>query len=173
MLTALLICLDAPKPEEVWAKVVDSYGKAPAVAIKFTTTWAGKKKPLYVGTLNFTREKSLKYEFKDSFEGCNAGCSWTKANGGSTWVSPPRFRGYNDTLTPRHPYLLVDLIEGTSHEMEWNSAPKSVTLAKTLYWVLTNKAGTTFTINSKTWRITKFVGPELYDEERICTTVIR
>lgn len=171
--TAIVVALQTPKPEEVWAKVLESYAKAPSLSVTFSTVLKGRKSALYSGRLTFSRDKSLKFELKDSLEGCRAGYTWTKKNPGSTWVTPAQFRGYNDTLTARHPYFLVDLLEGKAEPREWAEPVTSTKVKGQLFWVLFEKEGTTFTVNAKTYRLGSFSGPELYDEERICTTVIK
>lgn len=173
MISLLLLAVQAPKPEDVWAKMVDAYGKKASYSVSFTTSWKGQKAALYTGKLTFTRDKSLAFELKDGKERCKAGYDWTKANGGSTWVSPDEFRGYNDTLTARHPYLLVDLLQGEATPGEWTDTVKSTTIARQAHWIISDKSGATFTVNASTWMLSSFKGPELYDEERICTTTMK
>ena len=173
MLIAVVVAFQTPKPAEIWAKVVESYAKAPSLKVSFSTLLKGRKAALYTGTLTFSRDKSLKLEFRDGIEGCRAGYTWSKENGGSTWVTPASFRGYNDTLTARHPHFLVDLIEGKTDPKEWNAEVASTKVKGQAVWALFDKEGTTFTVNAKTHRILSFSGPELYDEERICTTTFK
>jgi hypothetical protein len=173
MISILLLAAQTPTPADVWAKTVEAYGQVPTYNATFTTTVKGKKGSLYTGKLTFTRDKSLAFELKDTGENCRAGYTWTKDNGGSTWVSPDEFRGYNDTLTARHPYLLVSLLEKSSDPMEWTETVKSAKVGKDAHWSITDKSGYTFLVNASTWMISSYTGPELYDEERICTTVVK
>lgn len=108
MILALFFSQIVPKEEAVWTLMQVKMAKVKEVRVLFETREVGSKRLIYKGSFNFTRNKTIDFEYEDLVEGCRAG-----ADADSTWVSPAEFRGYNDTVTQRQPYTIVSLARGT------------------------------------------------------------
>lgn len=165
----VLLAVQTPTPDAIWAGVVDAYKAKKSFSCSYTTRQLTPAKTVYRGTVAFTREKSLKFVLQDLGEKCRAGEDWSPGAGATTWVSPASFRGYNDTLTARHPYVILALLRGEMEPAAWKPEFKKGKATVTL----TRDDGWSFVIDPKKDRLVSFRGPELYNEERICETTIR
>lgn len=166
---SLLLAVQTPSPEAIWGEVVKAYKSKKSFSASFTTRQVKPAKTVYRGTVSFARDKSYKFSLQDLGEKCRAGEEWSKGNGASTWVSPAEFRGYNDTITARHPYILLDLLRGSTDEGDWKPGVAGKMAATTIE----RTDGWKFTIDRRSNKLLSFSGPELYNEERICVTTIR
>lgn len=107
MIAWLLIAQDITHSNQVWEQAVAKHTKITQMEVSFESYEANTKQLIYKGSFSYNGPKKWRFQYQDLVEKCEAG-----ADPESTWVSPSEMRGYNDTVSSRQPYLVVNLCLG-------------------------------------------------------------
>ncbi len=178
MLASLLVLTSfasTPKSVDLVKAVMAKYATVKSFSATFRSIDSKTKKVVYTGSFDYEIKSFSRFSLTDPAEECTAGEDLNEKGQGSTWVTPPEMRGYNDTVSSRHPYLLADLTQKKlklDTDYQWYEKVQVIKKGKAEFWRLNSKDGLTLTINSKTKLITEFTSKESYHPEFPLVTLV-